>query len=81
LIGRFDLFEKALVQAVQEIDIQKLGIGLETVNDDNNNQPFTNQELQERFDLIKQNDIQEVDIWDMPIPQSFWPYLHDFINN
>jgi len=55
----------------------QLGIGLETVNTVNN-QPYTDGELQQRFVLIMGKNVQEVDIWDMPIPDNWWPFLDRF---
>ncbi len=34
----------------------------------NTNQPLTDAELQERFNLINKYGANEVDIWEMPIP-------------
>jgi len=77
--GNFTYFQKYFNQALDEIDIDKLGIGLETVNDDNNNQPFTMAELTERFQMIYSQPIQQIDIWDMPIPDEWWPFLLKFV--
>jgi hypothetical protein len=60
--------------------LDHLGIGLETVNPDNN-QPFTESELTERFELITQNGIQEIDIWSTPIPENWWPHIEKFVNS
>jgi hypothetical protein len=48
---------------VNEINLTKLGIGLETINEDNNDLPFSLPELQERFNLIHNYSIQQIDIW------------------
>ena len=55
------------------------GVGLETVNDDNHNLPYTEQEIAERFNLIYQNNVQQIDIWDMPIPANWWKYINKFV--
>jgi len=77
--GNFTYFEKYLSKAVNTIDEKKLGIGLESVNDDNHNLPYTEEELKERFNLIKQYDINQIDIWDMPIPDIWWPFISEFV--
>jgi len=77
--GDFDTFQESLEQAINEIGILKLGVGLETVNP-NKNEPFTDQELQERFTLIEANNIHEIDIWDMPIPDNWWSFLDHFVH-
>jgi len=79
--GNFDEFKKSLEEAVEEIDILKLGIGLETINEDNHNQPFTDAELKQRFKLIEQYHIQEIDIWRSAIPNNWWPFIDSFLKS
>lgn len=67
-----------LERAVTEIGIEKLGIGLERINPDDD-QPYSNAQLQERFELISNYRIEEIDIWDLPIPQNFWQFIDTFI--
>eukprot|EP01095_Lingulamoeba_sp_RSL-Kostka_P004254 TRINITY_DN15353_c0_g1_i1.p1 TRINITY_DN15353_c0_g1~~TRINITY_DN15353_c0_g1_i1.p1 ORF type:complete len:299 (+),score=76.86 TRINITY_DN15353_c0_g1_i1:131-898(+) len=57
----------------------KAGIGLQTINPDNN-QNYTDPQLDYRFDLINQNDIQEIDIWSQPIPNYWYSYLENYKN-
>lgn len=104
--GEFLLFEALFYAAVVEISIDKLGVGLGIgdsrkipiltkpfVENFSNNQPYTDDELRERFNLINYWEIKEIDIWDMPIPgkgvknicnlsllDNWWPFLHDFVN-
>ena len=33
-----------------------------------------------RFNLIKEHGVQEVDLWQMPIPDTWFPALRDFVN-
>jgi len=70
----FDTFKSNLLLAVQEIGVDKLGVGLETINE-KTNQPFSTGELKPRFDLLYQVGAQEIDIWDMPIYDSMWPFI------
>jgi len=81
--GNFTTFQKYFQRALQEIDINKLGIGLESINP-NTNQPFSLAEMQERFSLIMQSNIHEIDIWDTPIPEkpvNWWPLIKQFVNS
>jgi hypothetical protein len=59
--------------------LDRLGIGLETIDDDETGgPPFTTQEMEYRFSLISKYNIQEVDIWDTPVPSNWWPFLQTF---
>lgn len=78
--GNFTWFQHFFEEAIKTIDINKLGIGLESINP-NTNLPFSNNDLQQRFDLILNNNIQEIDIWDAPVPDNFWPFIDQFINS
>jgi len=77
--AKFSYFQQSIAKAVQQIDLNKLGIGLETVKD-NNNQPFSQQEIQERFDLIAKYSVIEIDIWKMGIPDNWWSFISTFVN-
>jgi len=59
-------------KAVFEIPISKLGIGLQTL-------PMDNTTLSQRFTAIEKYAVQEIDIWDAPIPKSWFPYLNAFV--
>jgi len=78
--GGFSDFASALQFAYSHVDLQKLGVGLITSNPDNN-QPFSIAQLKERFELIESYGVNEIDIWDTPIPNTFWPFLQNFIDN
>jgi len=75
--GDFNDFASALQFAYSHVGNQKLGVGLITSNP-NNNQPFSVKELKERFVLIESYGVNEIDIWDTPIPDTFWPLLQNF---
>jgi len=78
--ANFTYFERALKRSTQEIAADKLGVGLMTTTDDTT--PYTEPALKLRFDLIKKyGTVQEIDIWDMPIPDVFWPHIQDFVNS
>jgi hypothetical protein len=69
--GSFDTFAQRLDKALNQIDINKLGIGLESINP-NTNQPFSDQELEERFQLLQEFGVQQIDIWDAPVPDNWY---------
>jgi len=75
--GTLTSFVKELNKAVTMFPLTKLGVGLETDNTATK-KPYTDQELQPRFLLIESNRVQEIDIWDMPIPANWWPFLSRF---
>jgi len=55
----------------------RAGIGLENVNASDSSH-LSDEEVAFRFAAIKSAGVREVDIWSMPIPDNFWPFLHDF---
>ena len=75
--GGFETFKMRLEKAVSLIGVDKLGVGIMRVNP-NTRQPLTDKELTDRFELMKKHGIQELDIWDMPIPQNYVPFLKQF---
>ena len=77
--GNFTTWQKMFPKATSEIPLDKLGVGLQTLNTDTK-KPYTNQELQERFKIISQHAIQELDVWVMPIPDNWWSFLDTFVN-
>merc|ERR1711974_481811 len=77
--GNFSVWQTVFSQAVNSISPNKLGIGLETVNDMDNNRPYTIAEIVERFHLIIAEDVEELAFWKMPIPDNFWPFIENFL--
>lgn len=75
--GSPDSWLNQLETAIDQVGIEKLGVGLETVNP-NTNQPFTQEEMEWRFNEIEKRGVLEIDIWDMPVPQLWWPLISDF---
>jgi len=67
-------FQYGLEKALTYIGIDHLGIGLDCEGTN-----LSDEELQERFDLITQYNVKEIDIWDMPIPDNWWQFLNSFI--
>jgi len=64
-----------LEQEVQIFGVDKLGIGFDC-SDYNQ----TTEELQNRFNILAEYNIQEIDIWVMPIPDFWWPFIEKFKN-
>lgn len=55
----------------------RAGVGLENVNASNNSL-LSDEEVAFRFAAIKAAGVREVDIWSMPIPDNFWPFIEAF---
>lgn len=76
--GNFTTFERLFQKAVAAFGVEKVGIGLETVNP-NTNVPFSDAEVQERFQMIIDGGIQFVGIWMTPLPANFIPWIQKFV--
>jgi len=61
-------FQKGITQIVNS----KLGVGLEC------NLYVSTEDIEIRFQYINQANINEIDIWETPIPQSWWPFIEKF---
>jgi len=75
--GNPNTWKRYFDKAISEINLKKLGIGLETVNPDTN-QPLSEDELQFRFTNIISGKVSEIDIWDSPLMDNWWPYLESY---
>jgi len=69
--GNLTSWQIQFTRATQSFKTSQLGIGLQTVYESDN-------QLKPRFDAIIKAGIQEIDIWRMPIPETWWPYLTSF---
>ncbi|EGG14717.1 hypothetical protein DFA_10977 [Cavenderia fasciculata] len=74
--GDIEQFTQNFQYAVNSIPLDKLAIGLMTV--DGNNNPLSDQDLTQRFDLINAANIRYIGIWDAPIPSNWFPFLTEF---
>ncbi|EFA83317.1 hypothetical protein PPL_04107 [Heterostelium album PN500] len=72
-------FTKNLNFAIDSIPLERLAIGLETV--DNNNNPYPSDQLALRFDLIEQANINNIGIWSSPLPDNWLPFLKQYVSN
>ena len=67
-------FQTQFNYAMETIPMSKLSIGLLTT--------ITNSTLlSQRFQMIQDNNISSIAIWTAPIPDSWFPFLHQFMNN
>lgn len=66
-------WQTQLAEALADIPLGKLVIGLETTRSDGS--PFSAAELKERFDALRGAGVRRVGIWRSPIPDLWWPYL------
>eukprot|EP00605_Chrysophyceae_sp_TOSAG23-4_P002454 GSChrysophyteH1.ASY1.ANO1.2713.1 assembled CDS len=53
-------------------------VGLETVNASDGS-PIVDSEVAFRFNAIEEANVNSIAIWDMPIPDNFWPYIESFL--
>jgi hypothetical protein len=68
-------WQKEFNQSIQLIPASKLVVGLETIKD-SNSQPYSNAELQERFNMINAAGVKQLGIWRSGIPDNWWPFLN-----
>ncbi len=76
----FTIFTSNLQAAVATLPAAKLVIGLETVRP-SDGQPYTLQQMVERFQLLQQYRVQGIGIWDSPIPELWIPLLKAWAAN
>lgn len=73
-------FTKQLDLLVDAFGGARSGVGLMTVNATDNS-PLSFDEMQWRFQLMRDAGVEEVDIWCSPVPENWWPLLHAFKHN
>jgi hypothetical protein len=76
-VVNWDLWQKFFHRAITDIPLKVLGIGLEC----DVRPPLTNSQLEQRFQMLKQYNVQEIDIWRTGIPQSWWPFIDEFVHS
>lgn len=72
--SNFTTFQKKLSEATSAVPLSKLGIGLQ----DDTNTPISDSEVKLRLSMIQAAGVQEIDIWQAPIPASWMPFLRVF---
>lgn len=77
--GNNTVWRNALQKALASIPASQLGIGLITINP-NTNLPFSDSDLQLRFNAIQKSGVQAIGIWDAPVPKNWFPYLKAFVS-
>jgi len=78
--NNFTTFASHLDRAVAAFGLSHLGVGLSTT-DLSKNSTLPQAEVTKRFNMLIQYGVQEVDIWDMPIPDFWWPLLDQFLGS
>eukprot|EP00698_Gefionella_okellyi_P004960 TRINITY_DN14572_c0_g1_i1.p1 TRINITY_DN14572_c0_g1~~TRINITY_DN14572_c0_g1_i1.p1 ORF type:complete len:325 (+),score=54.21 TRINITY_DN14572_c0_g1_i1:30-1004(+) len=73
--NNFTVFEADLIKAVEVYGVNRLGVGLCTCCGP---EPLSTDAIAQRFQVIKQYNIQEIDIWDEPIFDNWWPFINAF---
>jgi len=71
----WSIWENAFNNAVADIPLNKLGIGLEC----DTKVPLTEKDLDERITKLLAAKVQEIDIWQSPIPEHWWPWIEKFV--
>jgi len=61
--------EMMLHKDMNQYGVKRLGMGINT------KYGYTDQQVQQLYQLIADSTIREVDIWAMPIPDNWWPML------
>ena len=69
-------FLNQLENAVELIGIEKLGVGLETI--DYYGGYMSEEDIQWRIEQIENYGCTEIDVWDAPLPPFWWSLLKDF---
>lgn len=67
-------FQAKLTEAAATIPADKLVVGLETVQD-STNAPYSDEQLQQRFDLIRSLGLRRVGLWRAGVPDNWWQFL------
>ena len=67
----------AFQEDLSAVDLSVLGVGLEVVNA-TSNVPLALEEVQFRFENIDKYDVQEIDVWDMPLSDAYWECLRQW---
>jgi hypothetical protein len=70
-------FQSSLDKLVSTVDLQRAGVGLQTVNASDGSR-LSLDEVKWRFDLIKEAGVKSIALWRSPVPPGWWPLLDEF---
>ena len=70
----FALWQKVLAEAVADVGLEKLVVGLETTKATSGG-PYNASELTLRFDALRAAGVRRVGLWDAPVPELWFPFL------
>jgi len=73
--GNVTQFQWGLERALKYFGPDKMAIGLDTEFN------LTTTQLNSLFEVISQYDVNEIDIWDLPIQDNWWTFINSFVNN
>ncbi len=75
---KYHRFNREFDRATSAFQLPQLGIGLASVNS-SDSRPFSDADLQSRFDRIQQGNISTLALWAMPVDMmQWWVYLQGF---
>lgn len=72
-----DDWQQELDFALKNIPLAKLGVGLCS---DCVNTPYTDAEIQARFEAMAAAKVPAMAIWESPVPNNWWPWLQGWVN-
>lgn len=78
--GNFTSFKNSLSKALASFPLSRYGCGLDTVIEGKFTKPFTYKEMYDRFVMIVESGVTEIDIWRTPIPEYWWPLLEAWVS-
>ena len=68
-------FVAALKYGVEAFGVNRVGVGL---CDTCSKSPLSESDMAARFEAIDQANIQEIDLWDWPVPAMWWSFINKF---
>jgi len=76
--ANWTLFEIELKKGLTYIGLDKLGVGLMTRDGENLSQWLPQADVLQRFDALTKAGVTEVDIWDTPLPEFWYPIIQQW---
>ena len=72
--NKLSTFSRYLERGMSTFGRAQLGVGLSTLNLATN-ETMKEDAVRQRFQLMREYSVQEIDIWKMPIPDFWWGYI------